>query len=153
MVSRLVRWLGGIRLGVWAIKHLVSPLDRRIYRVTGGRRVLMGRPLGPILLLTTTGRRTGKERTTPVFYLRDGERLVICNVNPGFERPSPWTLNLRAHPLARVQIGQELGTYRASEATEKQVGRYWPHLVQVAGVPDALRAERTALPLRAGTRS
>jgi hypothetical protein len=84
-----VRWLGETRLGVWTIKHLLSPLDRRIYRLTGGRRVSTGRPLGPILLLTTTGRRTGKEHTTPVFYLRDGERLVICNANPGFERPNP----------------------------------------------------------------
>ena len=98
---------------------------------TGGRRVSTGRPLGPILLLTTTGRRTGKERTNPAFYLRDGERLVICNANPGFERPNPWTLNLRANPLARVQIGQEISTYRAREATDEEVERYWPCLVKM----------------------
>lgn len=126
-----VRWLGETRLGVWTIKHLVAPLDRRIYRLTGGRRVSTGRPVGPILLLTTTGRRTGKEHTNPVFYLRDGERLVICNANPGFERPNPWTLNLRANPLARVQIGQEIDTYRAREATDEEVERYWPRLVEI----------------------
>ena len=78
----------------------------------------------------TTGRRTGKGRTTPVFYLRDGERLVLCNVNPGFERPNPWTLNLRTHPVARVQIGSEIGTYQAREATEQEGERYWPQLMQ-----------------------
>ena len=113
------------------IKHLISPRHRRIYRLTGGRLLSTGRSIGPILLLTTTGRRTGKEHTTPLFYLRDDERLIICNVNPGFERPNPWTLNLRAHPLVRVQIGREVRIYLAREATEEKLGRYWPRLVEI----------------------
>jgi deazaflavin-dependent oxidoreductase (nitroreductase family) len=130
-VSALSRQLGETPLGVWIIKHLVSPLDRLIYQLTGSRRVSTGRPLGPILLLTTTRRRTGKEHTTPLFYLRDDERLIICNLNPGFDRPNPWTLNLRAHPLVRVQIGREVRIYLAREATEEELGRYWPRLVEI----------------------
>ena len=126
-----LRRLGATRIGVWVIKHVVSPLDRWIYQHTGGRRVSTGRPLGPLLLLTTTGRRTGRERTTPVFYLRDGDRLVVCNVNPGFESPNPWTLNLRANPVARVQIGPVSGIYHAREASQAEVDRYWPQLVQI----------------------
>ena len=101
----MLRRLGGTFLGVWVIKHLVSPLDRRFYRWTGSRGIALGRPLAPRLLLTTIGRHTGQERTVPVFYLRDGNRLIICNVNPGFERPNPWTLNLRTQPATRVQGG------------------------------------------------
>ena len=127
----ILRHLGATRMGVWVIKHVVSPLDRRLYQRTGGRRVSTGRPLGPLLLLTTTGRRTRKARTTPVYYLRDGDRLVLCNVNPGFERPNPWTLNLRANPVARVQIGPVSGLYQAHEASEAEVDRYWPQLVQI----------------------
>ncbi len=103
-------------------------LDRWLYQATSGRRVAMGRPLGPLLLLTTTGRRTGMERTTPVFYLRDGKRLVVCNVNPGFERANPWTLNLRANPTAQVQIGKVHGVYQAREASQAGLiatGRTW----------------------------
>ena len=122
--------LGASRLGVWAIKHLVAPLDRRIFRWSGGRVTATGRLMGPVLLLTTTGRRTGKPHTTPVFYLHDGDRLVICNVNPGFERPNPWPLNLLATHMARVQIGREVAPYRAREATPAEVERYWPQLVQ-----------------------
>jgi len=125
----LLARLGAAPLGVWAIKHLLSPLDRRLYRWTGGRRIALGRPLAPRLLLTATGRRTGQERTVPVFYLRDGNCLIICNVNPGFERLSPWPLNLRAHPVARVQVGSVGGTYYAREATADEVERYWPRLV------------------------
>jgi F420H(2)-dependent quinone reductase len=100
-LGRLAGWVrapGGTRLGVWVIKHLVSPLDRRLYALTGGRLLTTGRPLGPILLLCTIGRRTGRIRTTPVFYLRDSERLVVCNVTPDSERANPWALNRRAHP-------------------------------------------------------
>ena len=127
----VLRRLGGTFLGVWVIKHLISPLDRRFYRWTGGRGIALGRPLAPRLLLTTTGRHTGQERTVPVFYLRDGDQLTICNVNPGFEHPNPWTLNLRAHPVARVQVGSANGAYYTREATEEEVKRYWPHLVRI----------------------
>jgi deazaflavin-dependent oxidoreductase (nitroreductase family) len=114
---------------LWEIKNLFSPLDRRLYRWTGGRGVMLGQPLAPRLLITTTGRRTGREHTIPVFYLHDGNRIVICNVNPGFEHPNPWTLNLRAHPVARVRIGATTDTYHARVATEQEVERYWPRLV------------------------
>ena len=127
----LLRRLGSTFLGVWLIKDLLSPLDRHLYRWTGGRGIGRGRPLAPRLLLTTTGRRTGQERTVPVFSLRDGDRLVVCNVNPGFERPNPWTLNLRAHPLARVQMGTTSGAYHAREATQEEIAQYWPHLVRL----------------------
>jgi F420H(2)-dependent quinone reductase len=127
----LLRRLGGTFLGVWLIKYLFSPLDRHLYRWTGGRSITLGRPLAPRLLLTTIGRNSGQERTVPIFYLREGERLIICNVNPGFERPNPWTLNLRAHPLACVQVGSVRGTYQAHEATAAEVERYWPRLVRI----------------------
>jgi deazaflavin-dependent oxidoreductase (nitroreductase family) len=128
---RPLQRLGATSLGVWAIKHLLSPLDRRLYRWTGGRRIALGRPLAPRLLLTTIGRHTGQGRTVPLFYLREGDRLIICNVNPGFERPNPWTLNLQAHPLARVQFGSIRGTYQARKAARGEVERYWPRLVRI----------------------
>ena len=84
-----------------------------------------------MLLLTTTGRRTGAQRTVPVFYLRDGDRLVVCNVNPGFERPNPWTLNLRAEPRARVQVGRTVLDVVAWAATEAELDRFRPRLVEV----------------------
>lgn len=127
----ILKRLGATRLGVWAIKHVVTPLDRRLYRWTHGRFLTSGRPLAPTLLLSTTGRKTGQPRTTPVFYLRDGRHLILCNVNPGFERPNPWTLNIRAQPVVDVQIGGWNGRYHAREATEEETTHYWPQLVQM----------------------
>lgn len=124
-----IRRLGATRFGVNAIGRVFSPLQRRLYRLTGGRVSLTGR--APVLLLTTVGRRSGRERTVPLLYLRDGERLVVCNVNPGFERPNPWTLNLRADPQARVQLGRDVFPVRAREATPEELERLWPPLVEL----------------------
>ena len=130
MQQKLKR-LGATRPGVWTIKHVVSPLDRLLCRLTNGHWLTSGRPLAPTLLLTTTGRKTGKQRTTPVFYLRDRERIILCNVNPGFERPNPWTLNMRANPNVQARIGAHTGAYRAREATAEEITHYWPQLVQM----------------------
>ena len=62
-MSSTVRSLGATRAGVWVIKHIVSPLDRRLYGLTNGRFLSSGRPLAPTLLLTTTGRKSGQPRT------------------------------------------------------------------------------------------
>jgi deazaflavin-dependent oxidoreductase (nitroreductase family) len=56
---------------------------------------------------------------------------VTCNVNPGFERPNPWTLNLRAEPRAQVQVGREVLAVTAREASEEELDRYWPRLKEV----------------------
>jgi deazaflavin-dependent oxidoreductase (nitroreductase family) len=128
---RYVQGFGSSHAGVWLIKHVVSPLDRWLYPITGGRVLSTGLRRGRVLLLTTTGRRSGRLHTMPVFYIADAERLVLCSVTPPFERASPWTLNLRAEPLARVQVGRTVGTYHAHEATSGEVDRYWPRLVGV----------------------
>jgi F420H(2)-dependent quinone reductase len=125
----LAHRLGGTRLGVVGIGRVVSPLQRRLYQASGGRVSPTGG--APVLLLTTTGRRTGIQRTVPLLYLRDGQRLVICNVNPGFERPNPWTLNLRAHPHARVQVGRDTFEVIARVASGAEIDRYWPGLVRI----------------------
>jgi deazaflavin-dependent oxidoreductase (nitroreductase family) len=106
-----------------------TPLQRWLYVKGGGRVSLTGR--APVLLLTTTGRRTGLARTVPLLYVGDGGRLVVCNVNPGFERPNPWILNLRADPRARVQLRRDVFDVTAREASAAEVERYWRRLTRI----------------------
>ncbi len=127
----MVNRFASTHLGVWAIKHIASPLQRVIYVRTGGRILSTIGSGRNVLLLTTKGRRTGRERTTPIFYLRDGRSIVICNVNPGFERTNPWVINLRADPIAKIQIGSESGFYRAHEANSAEVEYFWPRFIAV----------------------
>jgi deazaflavin-dependent oxidoreductase (nitroreductase family) len=124
----LLNRIGATRPGVWAIGHVVSPLQRRLLVASGGRVSLTGRL--PVLLLTATGRRSGRPRTIPLIYLRDGEDLVVCNVRPPNERPNPWPLNVRANPNVSVRIGGVTEQRAAREARAQEVEKYWPLLVK-----------------------
>lgn len=85
------------------IGRWIYPIHRRLYRLTGG---LIGHrsPTGPMLLLTTTGRRSGEQRTTPLLYMPDGDNFVVVASNGGRDRPPAWLLNLEATPKAEVQV-------------------------------------------------
>jgi deazaflavin-dependent oxidoreductase (nitroreductase family) len=78
-------------------------LNVPLYRVSRGR---IGGRVGraPVLLLTTTGRKSGQQRTAPVLYMADGDRLVVIGSNAGNVRPPAWALNLRANPDAEVEV-------------------------------------------------
>lgn len=127
----MIYQLGATNFGVWAIKNLVSPFQSYIYRMSEGRALSSLGPGKDVLLLTTKGRRTGKDRTVPVFYLLDGEVIVICNVRPKSERTNPWVKNLRHHSFAQLQIGEEKAKYKAREATVDEINRLWPRLIDL----------------------
>lgn len=122
---------GSSRIAVWVVRHVVAPTHRGLYRATNGRAFRWGRRSRSILLLTTTGRRTGRQHVTPVFFLRDGERLVLCNVRPHGERRNPWVLNVTAQPRVEVQVGADHIRCTAREANDEEVDRYWPRLVSL----------------------
>ena len=106
-------------LGVTGLR-LAGKLNVPIYRISGGR--LMAKVAqAPVLLLTTTGRKSGQPRTAPVCYLRDGERFVVIGSNAGNERPPAWALNLLAHPDAHVEVRKERRpvTARVAQAGER----------------------------------
>ena len=124
----LVNRIGATGPGTWAIAHVVSPLQRRLLLATGGRVSLTAKL--PVLLLTATGRRSGRPRTIPLIFLRDGDDLVVCNVRPPSERPNPWPLNVRANPNVSVRIGRVTEQRVAREARGQEVEKYWPLLVK-----------------------
>jgi deazaflavin-dependent oxidoreductase (nitroreductase family) len=104
--------------------RLVGKLNAPIYRLSGGR---VGGKLGraPILLLTTTGRKSGQPRTAPVLYLADGNRFVVINTNAGNDRTPAWSLNLRANPEAEVEIGRRRVPVRSRLAEGEERADLW----------------------------
>lgn len=70
----------------------------------------------PLLLLTTTGARSGQPRTAPVAYSTDGDRLVIVASKGGAPTNPDWYHNLRANPLVTVELGSERFEARATVA-------------------------------------
>lgn len=106
--------------GLKAIGKLNVPL----YRATKGR--LFGKVRhSPVLLLTTTGRRSGVQRTAPVLYMREGRSYIVVGSNAGSARAPAWSLNLKANPSAKVQAGGRLEQVTARVAEGEERERLW----------------------------
>ena len=96
--------------------RIQQPTDTLAYRLSRGRTTLSSWLAGvPLVMLTTTGARTGLPRTLPVLGLRDDDAIVVIASNFGRPRHPAWYHNLRAHPQAWVAAD---GVTRAVEARE-----------------------------------
>lgn len=85
----------------------------------------------PCLLLTTKGARTGRPRTTPLVYARDGESLVLIASKGGNPRHPAWYMNLRAHPEVEVFLDGKTARYVARDAEGEERERLWRKAVGV----------------------
>jgi deazaflavin-dependent oxidoreductase (nitroreductase family) len=89
-----------------------------------------------LMLLTTVGARSGEVRITPVMYHRDGERYVVIASKGGAPDHPAWYRNLKANPLARVEVGAETGTetfeVRAREVDGEERERLYAERVAIA---------------------
>jgi len=118
----------------------MSPLSRLVMRAfIGAHRTLyalssgrIGGRIGAqrILLLTTTGRRSGAPRTVPLVFFEDGERLVLIASNGGAPHDPLWWQNLKQHPEALVQVDAEKRRMRARPASAEERARLWPRVKQ-----------------------
>ena len=129
-------------------RFLIRAMSRThggVYRASRGR--LLGRVVGmPVLLLTTTGRRSGKPRMAALTYFRDGADLVVIGSFGGSDRPPAWWLNLQRVPQASVLIAGTTSRVTARAATAEEHDRLWP-LVTTTHPGYARYQERTARPI------
>jgi len=109
----------------------LGALHRVLYAASGGR--IGSRIWGlEIVLLTTTGRRSGRARTVPLCSLRDGDSFVVIASYGGLARSPSWWLNLQHAPRATVQVGRVSYDVVAREAQADERERLWTELVDRA---------------------
>jgi deazaflavin-dependent oxidoreductase (nitroreductase family) len=109
---------------------VLGTLHRWLYRASDGRlgKTFFG---SPILLLTTTGRKTGRSRTWPLTYLHDeGDRFIVIASNGGQPKHPAWYLNLRANPHVIVQHGEQTRAMIAQAAEGDERARLWSRVVE-----------------------
>ncbi len=112
--------------------RLMTAIHEFWYRMTDGwiGNNFMGTPM---LLLTTTGRKTGRKHTTPLVYLEDGDDIVVIASNGGSDRDPQWWLNLKANPQALIQVRNKRRKVQAEAAAGEERSRLWAEITRRYG--------------------
>ena len=110
-----------------SLQNAFTTIHTFIYGITSG--AIGGRMVNcPVLLLTTIGRKTNKQRTVPLLYLADGDNVVLVASNGGATKHPTWWLNLQSNPEAQIQIKGIRRRVRAETGSAGEKQRLWPLL-------------------------
>jgi deazaflavin-dependent oxidoreductase (nitroreductase family) len=122
-VEKAMEAFAASKPGGWLYVNVFSRIDPLLLRLSRGRlSISLGRP---VLLLTTLGAKSGKRRSLPLLYARDGDNVVLVASKAGSTRHPAWYHNLRANPEAELLLPGRSGTYIAREAEGEERERLW----------------------------
>jgi len=112
--------------------RIFMALGTYLYKISNGK--IGGKISGlEVLLLTTTGRKTGKQRTTPLGYFKDGQgRYVIIGSNAGFDTHPAWFHNLKSQPHVTIQVKDKRLEVDAEVAGLEKRNQLWAQLLKLA---------------------
>jgi len=121
-----VQAVGATRPGAWTFARLLPPIDRALHRATSGRATAPELLAGlPVVMVTTTGRRSGQPRTTPLIPVTIDDDLVLIGTNFGGPSTPSWVHNLEADPNATVEHRDRRVTVVARPATDAERDTAW----------------------------
>lgn len=118
--------------GSWFFARVLHHIDRPVHRITGGRHTFASLISGlPVVMLTTTGARSGAARTVPVLGLPTPDGLAVIASNYGQHHHPAWYYNLRANPEGNVSVNGASRRFRAREAQGEERARIWAEGLKV----------------------
>ena len=130
--QKTVRRFAASGPGSWLFARVLHHIDRPIYRLSGGRHTLASLLSGlPVVMLTTTGARSGASRSVPVLGFPTDEGLVVIASNYGQDKHPAWYYNLRANPEGEVEVAGASRRFRAVEIEGEQRDRIWQEGLKV----------------------
>jgi len=109
----------------------MSRVNTFLYRRSNGSGLGSNFQGIPVALLTTTGRKSGEPRVSPLYFHQDGDKVIVAASKGGSDKNPMWYLNLKADPKVSVQIKDKTVELAAREATEAERALYWPKLVEM----------------------
>lgn len=128
-VPRVIRAVGRTRAFAAFYRRYGPMADPWLFRKTQGRAAIR---LGfPVLLLTSTGARSGLPRVMPLVYVRDGDDFVVVGTNFGQRHHPGWTANLMAHADASIEVGPERLPVTGELVDRAAWERLWPQFVAI----------------------
>jgi len=125
-LQRLLRRFAASGPGSWLFARMLHHIDRPVYRWTRGRHTFASLVAGiPVVMLTTTGARSGQPRTVPLLGLPTDDGLAVIASNFGQRRHPGWYHNLAAHPEGTVSVDGQTRRFRAVEVDGERRQRIW----------------------------
>lgn len=109
---------------------ILTPLDRFLHRVSGGR-FMLSQSMVPTLLLTTTGAKSGQPRTVPLACIPDGDTIYLVGSNFGREHHPAWTGNLLKTPRAEVSYQGSSFPVEAHLLSDDEKAEVWPRILEI----------------------
>ncbi len=132
LLQRILRRFAASGPGSWLFARVLHHIDRPVHRLTHGRHTFSSLLSGlPVVMLTTTGARSGQPRTTPLLGIPIETDIAVIASNFGQYHHPAWYHNVRAHPEAEVVVDGERRAVRAAEATDEQRARIWQEALRV----------------------
>lgn len=129
-LARLVKRFGASRLGTWLFRSNLHHLDAFVLWISGGRSTLTEPLAGvPIIMLHTTGARSGEPRTVPLVTIPHQGAMIIIASNWGQTHAPAWYFNLKANPRVEVSYGGERAAYLAEEVDGERYAVLWDKAV------------------------
>jgi deazaflavin-dependent oxidoreductase (nitroreductase family) len=116
--------------GTWFLKNISRRMDPALHRASGGRLTTV--MVTPVVLLTATGAKSGVERTIPLLYFTDRDRVIVMASNYGGQRHPAWYHNVTVNSHVTLSAGGFAGRFVAAEATGEERERLWGLAQQLA---------------------
>lgn len=126
---RLIKRFGRTKTAMVLFRRATPVADRFVSKMSGGRHTLVGIVV-PTLILSHTGRQSGRQHDTPLMYMPFGGTFVVAGSNWGRADHPAWSVNLLAHPDATVVAAGQHISVRARLASPQERQELWPRLVE-----------------------
>ena len=125
--QRIIQRLATIKfISTGFLSKNLHRIDTAVLNWTHGRKNLTQMLTGlPVIMITTTGAKSGKPRTIPLAGLPDGEKIILVPTHFGQHHYPAWYYNLCANPTAQVQVNGSSKEYRARTADQDEWDQYW----------------------------
>jgi deazaflavin-dependent oxidoreductase (nitroreductase family) len=128
----LIKKLAASSFGIWLLPKSLYRIDKLLLKLSGNRASLTSWLAGlPVILLTTTGAKSGLSHQMPLVSLQDGEKLILIASYFGSQHHPGWYYNLKANPQVAVSFKGQTISYLARQAQGEECADYWQLAVEL----------------------
>jgi len=127
-----VYWLPATQIGSWVFSRILHIFDKIIFKLTGGKQTAISAVAGlPSIMLTSTGAKSGEQRTTPLVGIPDGANYIVIASNFGKKNHPGWYYNILANPKITVTMNGQSTPCTARQVYDNEKKQCWDKAIKI----------------------